>query len=81
MRDAAAALAKAFVIAFVIVAIVVTVKMSKKKEGFLDEFRYRPCNLSFDRVGCKGFTSGMPPSIETDAEGDFSCCGYIGVPP
>jgi hypothetical protein len=50
-------------------------------ETFLDEFRYRPCSLSFDRTGCKGFTSGMPASIDTDAEGDFSCCGYIGVPP
>lgn len=78
-------MARAYVGALIVLVIVAIAYYANKKpanrEGFLDEMRYRPCNIGDDRTGCKGFTSGMPPSIETEAEGDFPCCGYIGVPP
>jgi hypothetical protein len=80
---------RGIILAIVVVLIVVAmvaVRSSRRKagEGFLAAMVYNPCfidPLGTSRYTCKGYTSGVPPSIETEQEGGWLCPGAIGVPP
>lgn len=77
-------IALAAVVVLVIVAAAMLHWRKKNREGFLAAMVYNPCfidPLGTSRYTCKGYTSGVPPSIETEQEGGWLCPGAIGVPP
>jgi hypothetical protein len=56
------------------------------KEGFgpLDAMVYRPCFIDpygSGREKCKGYTSGLMPSIDVEQEGGWLCPGLLGTVP
>lgn len=59
-------------------------RRQKAKSPFLGAMIYQPCNvdpLGRGRATCTGYTSGVPPSIDTEEEGGWMCPGMLGVPP
>lgn len=53
-------------------------------EHFLPAIAYNPCfmdPLGSSRYTCKGYTSGMMPSIEAGPDGGGLCPGLLGIPP
>ncbi len=53
------------------------------KSGFLPAMRYRPLfidPLGEGRNNSRGYTTGMMPSFDTEAEGSWMCGGMLGVP-
>ncbi len=70
--------------AVLVLAAVYVRNRRKKKAGFLGAMIYQPCNvdpLGRGRANCPGYTSGVPPSIDTEEEGGWLCPGLLGVPP
>jgi hypothetical protein len=75
-------------LALIAVAIVLIIWVAKKygkssNEGFLSAIQYSPCYIDplGDRSNCKGYTTGLMPSIETETAGGWLCPGLLGVPP
>ncbi len=57
-----------------------------RREKFLEPMFYNPsCRADFLndnqlRTSCRGYTSGISPSIDGQREGDWLCPGLLGVP-
>ena len=58
---------------------------SATREGFLAPMFYNPtCRADFlrdTRAQCRGYTSGISPSIEDGMEGGWLCPGLLGTQP
>ena len=74
----------AIVACVVLVIIVYAKRHSSSGERFLPAIAYNPCfmdPLGSSRYTCKGYTSGMMPSIEAGPDGGGLCAGLLGIPP
>lgn len=68
----------------VLIIVLIAAFRNGKREKFLGAISYNPCfidPLGASRYTCKGYTSGLMPSLETEPEGGWLCPGAIGVPP